>query len=435
METQDKVAAGQPDDPAVDPQVGDGPGPGTGQLDTDRIRREFPILRRRVHDRPLVYLDNAATTQRPLCVVEEMARYSFRNNANVHRGVHELSQVATKQYESVRDQARDLLGAKHREEIVFVRGTTDAINLVAHSFGRANLRAGDEVLITHLEHHSNIVPWQMVCEDTGARLVVAPIDDRGEVVLEEFERLLGPRTKIAAFAHISNALGTINPVKTMAALARARGAVVLVDGAQAAAHGRIDVQEIGCDFYTISAHKMYGPMGIGALYGRRDLLESMPPYQGGGDMIKMVSFERTIYNNLPHKFEAGTPNVDGVVGFGRAIRFLIETGIDQIAAHEHDLLIYATHVIGQRNGIRIVGQAREKASILSFLVDGVHPHDIGTILDGEGIAIRAGHHCAQPVMDRFGVPATVRASFAVYNTREEIDALARGLDKVQEIFG
>ncbi|MEZ4647246.1 MAG: cysteine desulfurase [Candidatus Eisenbacteria bacterium] len=404
-------------------------------LDIARIRREFPVLRRKVHGKQLVYLDNAATTQRPHTVVEGIARYSFRDNANVHRGVHELSQVATAHYEGVREKVRDFLGAKSTEEIIYVRGTTEAINLVAASYGGRYLAEGDEVLVTQLEHHSNIVPWQLVCESRGAKLVAAPINDDGEVILDEFERLIGPRTRIVAFSHISNALGTINPVERMTEIAKSRGAVVLIDGAQATAHTKVDVGEIGCDFYTVSAHKMYGPMGIGALYGRKELLDAMPPYQGGGDMIRMVTFEKTVYSGLPHKFEAGTPNVEGVVGFGRAIDFIAELGIERMAEHEHDLLAYAMEVIGGRPDVRVIGTAREKASILSFLLEGVHPHDIGTILDGEGIAIRAGHHCAQPVMDRFGVPATIRASFGVYNTREEIDALARGLDKVMEIFG
>ena len=407
----------------------------TTPLDIARIRREFPILRRKVHGKPLVYLDNAATTQRPHDVVEGIARYSFRDNANVHRGVHELSQTATAHYEGVREKVRDFVGAEKTEEIVYVRGTTEAINLVAASYGGRHLNEGDEVLVTQLEHHSNIVPWQLICESRGAKLVAAPINDDGEVILDEFERLIGPKTKIVAFSHISNALGTINPVERMTEIAKSRGAVVLVDGAQATAHTKVDVRKIGCDFYTVSAHKMYGPMGIGALYGRKELLDAMPPYQGGGDMIRMVSFEKTLYSSVPHKFEAGTPNVEGVVGLGSAIDFITSLGLDRMAEHEHDLLAYATEVIGGRPEVRIIGTAREKASILSFLIDRVHPHDIGTILDGEGIAIRAGHHCAQPVMDRFGVPATIRASFAVYNTREEVDALARGLDKVMEIFG
>jgi cysteine desulfurase/selenocysteine lyase len=401
----------------------------------DELRREFPILRLPVHGRRLVYLDNAATTQKPQSVIEGVARYYFRQNANIHRGVHALSVGATDAYEAVREKVRSFLGARDAREIVFLRGTTEAINLVAQSYGRPNLGPGDKILLTYLEHHSNIVPWQMLAAQTGAEVEAAPIDDRGDVILEEWTRRLGPRTRIVAFGHISNALGTINPIREMTALAHAAGAIVLVDGAQAAAHARIDVRDIGCDFYTISGHKMYGPTGIGALYGRRELLESMVPYQGGGDMIASVSFDKTVYNDLPHKFEAGTPNIAGTIGLGHAIDFLNAHGLDRIAAHEDAVLAYGAEKLREIPGVRLVGTARHKAAILGFLVEGVHPHDVGTILDQEGIAVRAGHHCAQPVMERFGVPATVRASFAIYNDRDDVDALVAGLHKVKELFG
>ncbi|MEZ4653084.1 MAG: cysteine desulfurase [Candidatus Eisenbacteria bacterium] len=401
----------------------------------EALRREFPILRVPVRGRRLVYLDNAATTQKPQSVIEAVARYYFRQNANIHRGVHYLSMEATQAYEEVREKTRRFLGARDTREIVFLRGTTEAVNLVAQSYGRPLLGPGDEILITHLEHHSNIVPWQMVCRQTGAILRVAPIDDRGEVVLEEWKQLLSPRTRIAAFAHVSNALGTINPIREMTALARAAGAAVFIDGAQAAAHTPIRVDEIDCDFYCVSGHKMYGPTGIGALYGRLELLESMPPYQGGGDMIASVTFEETVYNELPHKFEAGTPNIAGTIGLGKAIDFLQEHGLERIAAHEDALLDYGTNRLREIEGLRLVGTARHKAAILGFTVDGAHPHDVGTILDQEGIAVRAGHHCAQPAMERFGVAATVRASLGIYNDKDDIDDLIAGLHKVRELFG
>ena len=400
----------------------------------EAIRHEFPILQVPVHGRRLVYLDNAATTQKPQSVIEREARYYFRQNANIHRGVHYLSVEATRAYDEVREKTREFLGAGETQEIIFLRGTTEAVNLVAQSYGRPSLTEGDEILITHLEHHSNIVPWQMVCEQTGAVLRVAPIDERGEVILEEWRRLLTPRTRIAAFAHVSNALGTVNPIREMTALAHAVGAVVLIDGAQAAAHASIDVNDIGCDFYTISGHKMYGPTGIGALYGRRSLLEAMPPYQGGGDMIASVTFEGTVYNELPYKFEAGTPNIAGTIGLGSAIDFLKEQGLNRIAAHEDSVLDYGMERLREVPGVRLVGTARHKAAILGFTVEGVHPHDVGTILDQEGVAVRAGHHCAQPVMERFGVAATVRASLALYNDRDDIDALVAALQKVRELF-
>jgi cysteine desulfurase/selenocysteine lyase len=352
----------------------------------------------------------------------------------VHRGVHYLSERATEAYEAVREQARRFVGAAETAEIIFLRGTTEAINLVAQSYGRSVLRPGDEVIVTTMEHHSNIVPWQIVCEQTGGVLRVVPIDDRGQVVLEEYARLLGARTRIVAFGHISNALGTINPVREMTRLAHAAGAVVLVDGAQAAAHQRIDVAALGCDFYTVSAHKMFGPTGTGFLYGRRELLERMPPYQGGGDMIASVSFAGTTYNRIPYKFEAGTPNIAGVIGMGAAIEYLGSLDLDRVAAHEHDLLEYATARLREVSGVRLIGTAEQKASIVSFTLDGVHPHDVGTILDQNGVAVRAGHHCAQPVMERFAIPGTVRASFALYNTRHEVDRLIAALGRVKEIF-
>lgn len=404
-------------------------------FDVEKIRAGFPALHQQIHGRPLVYLDNAATSQKPEVTIEAIANYYRHDNANIHRGVHELSQRATEQYEFARRSVQQFLRAREAREIVFVRGATEAINLVAQTWGRRNIAHGDEVLITAMEHHSNIVPWQILCEERGARLRVAPIGDDGELILQQFEELLGPRTKLVAAAHVSNALGTINPVKEIARMAHGRGAVVLIDGAQAAPHIAVDVQDLDCDFYALSAHKMYGPTGIGAVYGKAALLEAMPPYQGGGDMISSVTFEKTIYNRIPYKFEAGTPNIAGVIGWGAAIEYLNSIGMDTIAAHEHDLLAYATRRIGGIPGLRVIGTAREKAGVLSFTIDGIHPHDIGTILDREGIAVRTGHHCAQPVMERFCIPATARASFAMYNTREEIDALARGIEKVKEFLG
>jgi cysteine desulfurase/selenocysteine lyase len=406
-----------------------------GAYDVEAVRRDFPILKQQVHGKPLAYLDNAATTHKPQAVIDAVSGYYARSNANIHRGVHFLSEQATAEYEAVRDKARAIVGAADRSEIIFLRGTTEAVNLVAQAYGRSNLGPGDEILITTMEHHSNIVPWQILCEQTGATLCVAPINDDGEVILEEYERLLQARTRIVGVTHISNALGTINPVREMIAMARRHGATVLVDGAQATAHTRVDVGALDCDFYTVSGHKMLGPTGIGFLYGRREILETMSPYQGGGDMIASVSFEKTTYNRLPHKFEAGTPHIAGVSGLGAAIDYLQEIGLEQVAAHEADLLDYATQKIAAIPGVRLVGTAQRKAAIVSFTLDQVHPHDVGTILDREGVAVRAGHHCAQPVMERFGVPATVRASFALYNTREEVDALERAILKVKEFFG
>jgi cysteine desulfurase/selenocysteine lyase len=402
-------------------------------LDIRRLRRDFPILARRVHGKPLVYLDNAATSQKPQTVIDCEAHYYAECNANIHRGVHSLSQQATEVYEAARDTVQRFINAANRQEIVFVRGTTEAINLVAASYGQ-RLRPGDEILITEMEHHSNIVPWQLLCERSGAVLRVAPINDTGELILEEFERLLGPRTRLVAVSHLSNALGTINPVKELIALAHAQGAVVLVDGAQAVPHLTVDVQALDCDFYAFSGHKVYGPTGIGVLYGKAALLAGMPPYQGGGDMIKQVTFARSTYADLPYKFEAGTPHIAGGIALGAAIGYLAALGLDAVAAHEQALLVHATTLAANTPGLRLIGTAVAKASILSFVLDGVHPHDAGTILDLEGVAVRSGHHCAMPVMDHFGVPATVRASFALYNNLDDVEALFLALAKVREVF-
>jgi len=403
-------------------------------LDVERVRRDFPILRETVHGKPLVYLDNAASAQKPQAVIDAERAVYERYYSNIHRGVHSLSMRATDAYEAARAAVRRFVGAAHTREIVFTRGTTESINLVASSYGRGHVGKGDEVLITGLEHHSNIVPWQMLCEEKGARLRVAPLDDRGDVLLEDMERLIGPRTKIAAFAHVSNALGTVNPVKRMVEMAHARGVPVLIDGAQAAPHLEVDVRELDCDFYAFSSHKLYGPSGVGVLYGKASHLQAMPPYQGGGDMILSVTFEKTTYNELPYKFEAGTPNIAGVIGLGAAIDWVEGIGRGAIAAYEGGLLEYGTRRLLEVPGVRLIGTAREKAGVLSFVLEGVHPHDIGTVLDYEGIAVRTGHHCAQPVMERYRVPATARASLAVYNTREEIDALVGALHKVREVF-
>ena len=405
-----------------------------GAYDPQKIRANFPILYQLVNGKPLVYLDNAATTQKPRAVIDAITRYYEADNANIHRGVHYLSQHATQRYENSRETVRRFLNAAEPSEIVFVRGATEGINLIAQTLGRTRVRAGDEVLITAMEHHSNIVPWQILCEEKGAMLRVAPINDAGELILDEFARLLGPRTKIVAVPHVSNALGTINPLRQMVELAHRHNAVVVVDGAQAVPHLAVDVRALDCDFYVFSGHKLYGPTGIGVLYGKSALLNAMPPYQGGGDMILSVTFEKTTYNKIPHKFEAGTPDVSGVIGLAAAINYVNELGLDRIEAHERDLLRQATESLSTIPGIRLIGTAKEKASVLSFVMDGIHPHDIGTILDQEGIAIRTGHHCAQPVMERFGIPATARASFAFYNTREEVNALVKGIDRVREVF-
>lgn len=403
-------------------------------FDVEKIREDFPILKQKVHGKPLVYLDNAATSQKPKAVIDAIAHYYLADNANIHRGVHELSQRSTHAYEATRGKLKKFLNAPDAHEIIFVRGATEGLNLVAASYGHKCVKAGDEIIVSALEHHSNIVPWQMVCQSVGATLKVIPMNDRGELLLEEYEKLLSPRTKVVAVAHVSNALGTVNPVKEIAALAHRQGAVVVVDGAQSVPHMKIDVQALDCDFYAISGHKMFGPTGIGALWGKAKLLKSMPPYQGGGDMIRTVTFEKTTYNTIPHKFEAGTPHIEGGIGLGAAVDYLLAIGMDHIAAYEHELVEYGTEALARVEGLRIVGTAKDKASVLSFVIDGVHPHDIGTVLDRQGIAVRTGHHCAQPVMDRFGVPATTRASLAFYNTRQEIDALVAGLAKVKEIF-
>jgi cysteine desulfurase/selenocysteine lyase len=400
-----------------------------------RWREDFPILRQKVHGRPLVYLDNAATSQKPLAVIEAEDRYYREYNSNIHRGVHALSQQATDAYEKARVRIQKYLNAKSSREVVFVRGATEALNLVAQSFGRPRLRPGDEIVVSAMEHHSNIVPWQLACEQTGAVLKVAPMNDAGEFLFEEFEKLLGMRTRIVAVTHVSNALGTILPVKRIIEAAHARGVPVVLDGAQAIPHKRVDVQALDCDFYAFSGHKVYGPTGIGVLYGKEKHLEAMPPYQGGGDMIRTVSFEKSTWNELPYKFEAGTPHIAGGIGLGVALDYLDAIGIEAVAAHEHELLEYATGLVSEIPGIRLIGTAPEKAAVLSFVMDGAHPHDVGTILDHQGVAIRAGHHCAMPVMERYNIPGTARASFALYNTREDVDALVAGIHKVKELFG
>jgi cysteine desulfurase/selenocysteine lyase len=403
-------------------------------FDVEAARRQFPILTRMIHGKPLAYLDNGASAQRAQCVIDAVDDYERRHHANIHRGVHTLSQEATAMYESARDRVQRFINARSRNEIIFVRGTTEAINLVAQSYARPILRAGDEVLITHLEHHANIVPWQMVCEQTGAKLVVAPMDAQGEVHLEAIVSLMSARTKILACAHVSNALGTILPVRRIVAAAKARGITTLVDGAQAIAHMPVDVQELGCDFYAFSSHKMYGPTGVGVLYGREQLLDRMPPWQGGGEMILSVTFAKTTYNALPNKFEAGTPNISGGIGLGAAVDFLSGLDRDAAQAYEDALLQQATTTLNKIPGLRIVGTAPEKASLVSFVVAGVHPHDLGTILDEDGIAVRTGHHCAMPVMEFFKLPATARASFAFYNTFDEIDRLAAGIERARKMF-
>ena len=403
-------------------------------FDVDRIRQDFPILKQRVHGKPLVYLDNAATSQKPQVVIDALSRYYSEVNSNVHRGVHALSEQATQEFEAARGKVKEFLNASEDCEIIFVRGTTEAINLVANSYGRTHIGEGDEIVISTMEHHSNIVPWQILCQERGAHLRVIPINDDGELLMDEYEKLLGPRTKLVAVVHVSNSLGTHNPIEQIVELAHSQGVPVLVDGAQAVPHMAVDVQNIGCDFYAFSGHKLYGPTGTGVLYGRRELLEEMPPYQGGGDMIRSVTFEKTIYNTLPFKFEAGTPNIAGAIGMGVAIDYVKGIGLDQICAYEHELLRYGTQRLSTISSLRPIGTAREKAGILSFVLEGIHAHDVGTILDAEGIAIRTGHHCTQPVMRRFELPATARASLAFYNTKADIDALVRGIDQVIEVF-
>jgi cysteine desulfurase/selenocysteine lyase len=411
------------------------PATASAPFDVARVRADFPILRRHVRGRPLVYLDNAATTQKPQAVLDALVRYYTDINANVHRGVHELSGLATDAYEGAREKVRAFFNAREAREIVFTRNATESINLVAYAFVRPQLAEGDEVVISAMEHHSNIVPWQLVCEERRARLRVAPIDDRGALIVEELQALITPRTKIVSVTHMSNALGTVNPVDEIVRLAHAQGVPVLLDGSQAAYHLPVDVQALGCDFYAATGHKLYGPTGIGVLVGRAERLEAMPPFMGGGDMIRSVTFERSTWNDLPYKFEAGTPDISGAIGLGAALDYIGSVGRDAILAHERDLLRYGTAKLEAIPGLQIIGTAPGKSSILSFVMDGIHPHDIGTIVDREGVAIRTGHHCAQPVMDRFGIPATARASLAMYNTTDDLDALAAALGKVHEVFG
>jgi cysteine desulfurase / selenocysteine lyase len=415
---------------ATAPKVPTGP-----VLDVERVRRDFPILDRTVNGRPLVYLDSGASSQRPVAVLRAVEEYETHSHANIHRGVHALSQAATEAFEGARERVRRFINARSTKEVIFVRGTTEAINLVAQSYARTRLAAGDEIIVSALEHHANIVPWQMVCEQTGATLKVAPINARGEFLFDEYLKLLSPRTKIVAVAHVSNALGTILPVKKIVDAAHAQGAVVLVDGAQAVPHSHVDVRALGCDFYAFSGHKIYGPTGIGVLYGREELLQAMPPWQGGGDMILTVSFDKTTYNDLPAKFEAGTPNISGAIGLAAAMDYIESLGIDAIAAHEHHLVELASAELQKIPGVQLVGTAPNKASIVSFVMDGVHPHDLGTILDHEGVAVRTGHHCAMPLMTFLGLPATVRASFAVYNTENDVRSLVAALGKAREVFG
>jgi cysteine desulfurase / selenocysteine lyase len=403
-------------------------------FEVGKYRQDFPILSRAVRSKPMVYFDNAATSQKPVQVIETLNKYYSEYNSNIHRGVHTLSGEATSAYEAVRELCRSFVNAKSEKEIIFTKGTTEAINLVMNTYARANIHSGDEIIISWMEHHSNIVPWQMLCEQSGAVLKVTPINDDGEIIMDEYKKLLGPKTKLVSVGHISNALGTINPIKEIIDLAHKYDAAVLIDGAQSAPHTAIDVRALDCDFYAFSSHKLFGPTGVGVLYGKQALLEAMPPYQGGGDMIKMVTFEKTLYNELPQKYEAGTPNIAGVIGLGAAIKYVNDIGMNAIAAYENELLDYATESALQIEGLRLIGTAKNKASILSFVMDKVHPHDLGTILDHEGVAIRTGHHCAMPVMDRFKVPATARASFAFYNTKQEIDALMAAIENARKVF-
>ncbi len=404
------------------------------EREVESLREDFPVLKQRVHGNPLVYLDNAATSQKPKEVIDAIAHYYSSYNSNVHRGVHRLSEQATEAYEGARKYICGFLNASGQQEIVFVRGTTEGINLISNSFGNAFVDEGDEIIISEMEHHSNIVPWQILCEEKKAKLKVIPFNDDGELQLYEYERLLGPRTKLVSIAHVSNALGTINPVKTIIEMAHSKGVPVLVDGAQAVPHGSVDVRELDCDFYVFSGHKVFGPTGTGVLYGKAEYLDSMPPFQGGGDMIKSVTLEKTIYNDLPYKFEAGTPNIAGVIGLRAALEYVSRIGLERISGYEHELLSYATEALSSVERLRLIGTAREKAAVLSFIVDEVHAHDVGTVLDREGVAIRTGHHCAQPVMQHFGVAATSRASLAFYNTKSDIDALVKALYKVIEVF-
>jgi cysteine desulfurase/selenocysteine lyase len=407
---------------------------GLDVLDVQAIREQFPILKREVKGKPLVYFDNAATSQKPQVVIDALVNYYTNYNANIHRGIHTLAEEATAAFEATRDTIQKFIGAASREEIIFTRGTTEGINLVAYTYGRQNLHAGDEVIISGMEHHSNIVPWQIICEEKNAVLKVIPVDDNGELILSEFEKLLTEKTKIVSVVHVSNALGTVNPVKQMIDAAHAKGAVVLVDGAQSSVHLDINVQEMDCDFFAFSAHKLYGPTGVGALYGKKHILEAMPVFQGGGEMIKEVTFAKTTYNELPYKYEAGTPNIADVVAFKAAIDFMTETGMKKMRDYEHELLAYATEQLEQIEGLKIIGKAREKTSLISFIIDKVHPQDVGILLDNRGIAVRTGHHCAQTLMERFCIPGTIRASFAIYNTKEEIDALVEGLKKAIKLL-
>jgi len=403
-------------------------------FDVQKIREDFPILKTQVRGKPLIYLDNAATTQKPFTVIERIQKYYLEENSNVHRGVHYLSELATKEFEGARETVKNFINAESVEEIIFTRGTTEAINLVANSFGKTFLNEGDEIIISEMEHHSNIVPWQILCEEKNAKLKVIPFDDNGELIIYELENLITEKTKLISIVHISNSLGTINPIKKIIEIAHSYAIPVLVDGAQSIMHNKIDVQDLGCDFFVFSGHKIYGPTGIGVLYGKKELLEQMLPYQGGGDMIKSVTFEKTIYNDLPYKFEAGTPNIEGAIGLKAAIEYLSKIGLDQISIYENELLQYATEKLSQIPQLKIIGTAKEKASIISFVIENIHPHDIGTILDFEGIAVRTGHHCTQPVMQHFKIPATTRASFSFYNTKEEIDQLFNALQKVIKVF-
>lgn len=405
------------------------------KYDVNRIREDFPILKKKVHDKNLVYLDNAATTQKPTYVIDRVNKYYTTMNANIHRGVHALSQEATEAFEGARIQIKQFINALGKNQIIFTRGTTESINLVASSYGRDNIKEGDEIIISHMEHHSNIVPWQMLCKEKNAKLRIIPISDDGELIYENFEKLVNTKTKLISIVYVSNSLGTINDVKRIINYAHQFNIPVLVDAAQAVNHIKVDVQDLDCDFLAFSGHKIYGPTGIGTLYGKVELLEAMPPYQGGGDMISKVTFEDTTYNELPHKFEAGTPDIAGAIGLGAAIEYVSKIGIENIKNHETSLLEYATMQISDVPGLRIIGQAREKTSVLSFVLENIHPHDIGTFLDFEGVAIRTGHHCTQPVMQRFNIPATSRASFAMYNTKEEVDVLVNGLKKIIEVFG
>ncbi|RMF61295.1 MAG: cysteine desulfurase [Calditrichaeota bacterium] len=408
--------------------------PEIGALDVDKIKQDFPILQRKVYGKPLVFLDNAASTQKPLQVIETIQQYYTAENANIHRGVYYLSELATQKYEHSREIVRRFLNARSLKEIVFTYGTTDGINLVAHAFGRKFIKEGDEIIISEMEHHSNIVPWQILCEETGARLRVIPMNDNGELDLDQFRNLINSRTKLVAVVYVSNSLGTVNPIKEIIQSAHEHDIPVLVDGAQAVSHYRIDVQELGCDFFVFSGHKIFGPTGVGVLYAREEILETMNPFRGGGDMIKSVTFERTIYNDLPYRFEAGTPNIAGVIGLGTALEYVENIGYEWIGAHETEVLQYGMNVLSEIKQIRFIGTAQKKAGVISFVVDGVHPHDIGTFLDREGVAIRTGHHCTQPVMDHFNVPATSRASIAMYNKKEDFDALVRGLHKIIKVF-